>query len=327
MPLSLSHDISHSISLKTECVNVNIYTYINTHTTHKYIYIYIYVHIYIYTYIHTYIHTLHYITLRYITLHYITLHTYIYIYAYVYVYVYMWMYMYVCIYTLSTIQIVTSHPDNDRTPRRSIHAAPGPGKFDKSDRSQLPKIGMCIPGAKARNQEICRIMAIIWLIYGSSKEVSKWNFRQYGQLEKQRWEESERRKEKQCEERRCRCATIHCVFTKICGFGGSKSNLAKAAGAETSGQMRDEKLHAIVMQNTFPSQHVQNTPTSDHFFKLSCQEKCTPSWHEAAHFQVKSVESCGFWTVRYCFAWQAQSEQNVRACSRFKYNHQYTTLH
>ena len=32
----------------------------------------------------------------------------------------------------------------------------------------------------------------------------------------------------------------------ICGSGGSKSRLAKAAGAEPAGQMRDEKLHAVV---------------------------------------------------------------------------------
>ena len=39
----------------------------------------------------------------------------------------------------------------------------------------------------------------------------------------------------------------------ICGSGGSKSRLAKAAGAEPSGQMRDEKLHAIVARSTFTS--------------------------------------------------------------------------
>ena len=32
----------------------------------------------------------------------------------------------------------------------------------------------------------------------------------------------------------------------ICGSGGSKSRLAKAAGAEPDGQMSDEKLHAVV---------------------------------------------------------------------------------
>ena len=49
------------------------------------------------------------------------------------------------------------------------------------------------------------------------------------------------------------------VFPIICGSGGSKSRLAKAAGAEPSGQMRDEELHAVVARSTFPSQKVQNT--------------------------------------------------------------------
>ena len=57
----------------------------------------------------------------------------------------------------------------------------------------------------------------------------------------------------------------HCVFPMICGSGGSKSRLAKAAGAETSDQMRGEKLHAVVARSTFPSQNVQNTSASEHF--------------------------------------------------------------
>ena len=103
----------------------------------------------------------------------------------------------------------------------------------------------------------------------------------------------------------------------ICGSGGSKSRLAKAAGAEPAGQMRDEKLHAVVARSTFWSQNVQNTSPSDHFWKLRCRKsarhcgakhiskskctkhtsvgpllevamskKCTPLWREA-HFQVK----------------------------------------
>ena len=43
------------------------------------------------------------------------------------------------------------------------------------------------------------------------------------------------------------------VFSRFCGSGGSKSRLAKAAGAETSGEMRDEKLHAVVARSTFGS--------------------------------------------------------------------------
>ena len=45
-----------------------------------------------------------------------------------------------------------------------------------------------------------------------------------------------------------------------------------AAGAEPADQRRDEKLHAVVARSTFPSQNVQNTPFSDHFWKLRCRK-------------------------------------------------------
>ena len=60
------------------------------------------------------------------------------------------------------------------------------------------------------------------------------------------------------------------VFFRGCGSGGLKSRLAKAAGAETSGEMRDEKLHAVVARSRFRSEKVQNTSASDHFWKLRC---------------------------------------------------------
>ena len=40
-------------------------------------------------------------------------------------------------------------------------------------------------------------------------------------------------------------------FRMFCGFGGFISRLAKAAGAEPAGQMKDDKLHAVVAQSTF----------------------------------------------------------------------------
>ena len=41
------------------------------------------------------------------------------------------------------------------------------------------------------------------------------------------------------------------VFSKVFGgSGGSKSRLAKAAGAEPAGQMKDEKLHDVVARST-----------------------------------------------------------------------------
>ena len=54
--------------------------------------------------------------------------------------------------------------------------------------------------------------------------------------------------------------------------GGSTSRLAKAPGAEPAGQMRDEKLHAVVARSTFPSQNVQSTPGADHFWQLRCRK-------------------------------------------------------
>ena len=75
----------------------------------------------------------------------------------------------------------------------------------------------------------------------------------------------------------------------IWGSGGSKSRLAKAAGAEPSGQMRDEKLHAVVARSTFRSQNVQNTPAPDHFWQLRCR-KSARLWREA-HFEVKMTKN------------------------------------
>ena len=100
-------------------------------------------------------------------------------------------------------------------------------------------------------------------------------------MEKQRWEEAEKRREeerrsmkireeKESEQRdagagKGRKVSKHSVFPMICGSGWCKSRLAKAAGAEPCGQMRDEKLHAVVAQSTFPSQNVQNTSAPEHF--------------------------------------------------------------
>ena len=62
----------------------------------------------------------------------------------------------------------------------------------------------------------------------------------------------------------------HCVFPVFCGSRGSKGRLAKAAGAEVAGQMKDEKLHAVVARSTFGSKKCQNTSGSEHFWKVRC---------------------------------------------------------
>ena len=75
-------------------------------------------------------------------------------------------------------------------------------------------------------------------------------------------------------------------FPMIWGSGGSKSRLAKAAGAEPAGEMRDEKVHAVVARSTFRSQNVQNTSSVGRLLEVEMLVKCTPLWREA-HFQVK----------------------------------------
>ena len=69
-----------------------------------------------------------------------------------------------------------------------------------------------------------------------------------------RSEKRKREKKEDAGARKGRKVAIDCVFSLICGSGGSKSMLAKAAGAEPCRQMRDEKLHAVVARSTFPSQ-------------------------------------------------------------------------
>ena len=79
----------------------------------------------------------------------------------------------------------------------------------------------------------------------------------------------------------------HCVFPMIWGSGGSKSRLAKAAGAEPAGQMRDEKLHAVVARSK--SKCTKHTILGP-LLEVMISKKCTPFWREA-HLQVKMYKA------------------------------------
>ena len=59
-------------------------------------------------------------------------------------------------------------------------------------------------------------------------------------------------------------------FPMIRVSAGSKSRLAKAAGAEVAVQGRNEKLHAVVARSSFPSQNAKKLRTPEHFLKLHC---------------------------------------------------------
>ena len=69
-------------------------------------------------------------------------------------------------------------------------------------------------------------------------------------------------------------------------------------GRTTFGSCDVEKVHAVVARSTFPSENVQSTPCSVHFWRLRCRlsKKCTPLWREA-HFQVKMLKTLGFPTT------------------------------
>ena len=106
----------------------------------------------------------------------------------------------------------------------------------------------------------------------------------------------------------------------ICGSGGSKSRLAKAAGAEPAGQMRDEKVHAVVAQSTYRSQNVLKHTIVGPLLEVEMSKKCTPLWREA-HFQVKMHKThqvrttFGSWDVEKVHAVVARStfpSQNVQ---------------
>ena len=96
--------------------------------------------------------------------------------------------------------------------------------------------------------------------------------REKRRVEESRSEKRKSQKKEDADARKGRKVAKHCIFPMICGSGGSKSRLAKAADAEPSGQMSDEKAHAVVARSTFRSQNVQNTPFSDHFWKLRCRK-------------------------------------------------------
>ena len=136
-----------------------------------------------------------------------------------------------------------------------------------------------------------------------------------------------------------------CVFPMIRVSGESKSRLVKAAGAESCGERRNQKLHAAVARSTFWSQNAKKLTVSDHFLKLRCWKiarrcgekhifkwkctkhlsfgplfevemlkNCTPLWREA-HFQVKMYKTSQFRTTFW--SWDVEKLHAAVARSTF----------
>ena len=89
-------------------------------------------------------------------------------------------------------------------------------------------------------------------------------------------------------------------FPMICGSGGSKSRLAKAAGAEPAGQMRHEKSARRcgakhISKSKCGAKHIWKAKCAKHrnlgpLLEVEMLKKCTPLWREA-HFEVKMYKT------------------------------------
>ena len=167
----------------------------------------------------------------------------------------------------------------------------------------------------------------------TSNNMDRWKAEQGRGREKRRVEERRSKKRKSqkkadADARKGRKVAKHCVFPMICGSGGSKSRLAKAAGAEPAGQMRDEQLHAVVVRSTFPSEKVQNTWVSEHFWKLRCRKsarrcganhiskwKCTKHTIVGPVLEVEMSKKCTPAVARSTF--RSQNAQNTPLSDHF----------
>ena len=175
------------------------------------------------------------------------------------------------------------------------------------------------------------------------------NFRQYGQMEKQRWEESERRsqevrrsekrkseKKEEAGARKGRKVGIHCVFFQwlVAPEGRKEGSLKRRVRSHLArweiknctplwreahfqvkmyktSQLRSalkswavEKVQAIVARSTLPNQNGQNTPGSDHFWKLRCRKSARHCG--AKHIWKSKVSKAeGFWA----FFWRSDVEK------------------
>ena len=129
------------------------------------------------------------------------------------------------------------------------------------------------------------------------KYYNRRKFRSYTSDNMDSWKAEVRRvrreKSKKTEDtdaRKGRKVAKHCVFPMICGSGGSKSRLAKAAGAEPAGHRSDEKLHAVVARSTFSKSKCTKHTRFGPLLEVEMSKKCTPLWREA-HFEVKMYKT------------------------------------
>ena len=106
----------------------------------------------------------------------------------------------------------------------------------------------------------------------------------------------------------------------------------------TFGSCDVEKVHAVVARNTFRSQNVQNTPASDHFWKLRCRKsarccgakhilksKCTK--HQGFGPLLEVQMSLRFTTLHYITLHSTTLHYTTLHYITQHYNYNYTPVH
>ena len=159
--------------------------------------------------------------------------------------------------------------------------------------------------------------------------------REKRRVEERRWQKRKSQKKEDADARKGR--KVPKCFPNDLRLRFSKSRLAKAAGAEPSGQMSDEKVHAVVARSTFRSQNVQSTPASDHFgswdvekvhavvARSTCRSRHVQSTPCSDHFWKlrcrKSAHRCGAKHIckwknisRSEHFWKLRSRKSARGC-------------
>ena len=160
---------------------------------------------------------------------------------------------------------------------------------------------MSTPSTYMLSKEVLEVkLSTIW----TDEKQSRAEAERRERLEERRSEKRKSQKKEDADARKGRKVAQHCVFPMIWGSGGSKSRLAKAAGAEP-----------VVARSTFASQNVENTSAPDHFWKLRCRKsarRCGAK-HISKSKCTKPLSSGPFWG-----SWDVEKVHAVVARSTFR---------
>ena len=138
-------------------------------------------------------------------------------------------------------------------------------------------------------------------------------------LEERRSEKRKSQKKEDADARKGRKVAKHCVFSMYCGSGGSKSRLAKAAGADIWGDEKWKVARRCGAKQICKSK-CTNTPCSDHFWKLRCRksERRCGAKQISKPNMYKALHVCRFVWHAQKIVHLVQSEQNVRVLQHFQ---------